>query len=156
MAVVDYSVQGPPTGDNSGWSVRTTGANGSVQPDQGSLVPAPVDSDASVFVTWGAGGINGFGQISYQVNQFFTWSYYVNVVAITVATPSAGGVTSKGTQLQAVGAFSDQIGPTKMQVVGIAAPEVRMSANVAMVGPEQNWGVRQQFPVVQKTRGNGG
>ena len=86
----NYSVQGLPTGDNGDWSVRTVGADGTVQDGQGSI--APSGNEASVF--WGAGGLNGFGQISYQASDYYTWSYYVNIIGITIGTPTAGGVTA--------------------------------------------------------------
>ena len=63
------------------WTLRTAGFTGNVQGGQGQL------QDPSAFgvgVLWGAGGANGVGQLSYAVNSNYTWSYYVNVVNITI------------------------------------------------------------------------
>ena len=86
-----YDVVNPPgtTFTPSMWTLRTAGFTGNVQGGQGQL------QDPTAFgvgVLWGAGGANGVGQLSYTVNSNYTWSYYVNVVNITIN--SMAGVAS--------------------------------------------------------------
>ncbi len=58
--------------------------------NQGEGTITGVSANETLGVHWGTGGANGFGQISYAINSYYTWSYYVNVVGIAPAKPGDG------------------------------------------------------------------
>ncbi len=82
----DYGVSGAQSvlGEEDPWSVQTENSAGAVQSGQGSL---GLFHTTSASVRWGTGGDNGYGQISYQIDGNYTWSYYVNVVSMTISNP---------------------------------------------------------------------
>ena len=78
-----------------------------------------IQAQFGVGVLWGAGGANGVGQLSYTVNSNYTWSYYVNVVNITIN--SMAGVALQ-TDLTGVHQWFGGLGGTNPVYQGIVRP----------------------------------
>jgi hypothetical protein len=150
-----YSVAGLPAATSIPWSVNS----------QGTLLAAPATSVGSAGIRWGSGGASGFGQLSYKVNNDYTWSYYVNVVAITVANTPGGSLSASAT----AGSFQTHA-PTDINSHGVESVFIdssskatnqseNASATITIVGPngfmikgplgnmianpDGNWGVDQ-------------
>ncbi len=103
----------------------------------------------TVGVHWGQGGANGFGQISYAIDEYYTWSYYVNVVQIGISNAagkqSAIEVTGSISQPPGTGAATAQgrFIWNGVSCISLVSPEIKIAAGISMEGPNTNWGVFQ-------------
>jgi hypothetical protein len=154
FSVYSYGIVGLPATAAASWQVNYSGQLRS-------------STQSSASIGWQFGGINAFGQASYAVNDNYTWSYYVNIVQITVTEapvgssfppqpdsgsfqthfPTAPAGPNKATSVfidsNAFGNSESEVSVAAVTLVGPNGFMVEGPLGNAVQNPNGNWGVDQ-------------
>ena len=80
-SIYQYGVEGLAATPGESWSPNNDGRG---PEDSPTTIPDQTNVSASVY--WGTGAY--VGSVAYTVNPYYTWSYYANIVAITISNPA--------------------------------------------------------------------
>ena len=132
-SIYSYGATGLPAATSPSWSVSS----------QGKLTTPTTNGTASIM--WGSGAVQG--EAYYTANTYYTWTYYVNIVQVTIHDPADGSFQSdpkSGVQQIAPDLQNPDHLPSVKIATGLDAgqPSIEPAADVTMIGPNAVWATR--------------